>query len=107
MLWSCGLRPSETYSWRPGMNISKNEIEPLVVDVLVSENALEVVFEDGRELKAPLVWFPRLANASPKERSNWRLIGRGEGIHWPDVDEDISAVGLLAARVRTGPARAA
>jgi hypothetical protein len=49
---------------------------------------------DGRTLSAPLVWFPRLLSASTPQRSNWRLIGRGYGVHWPDVDEDISILGL-------------
>lgn len=72
--------------------------EPLAVDVLVTEDALEVVLADGRELSVPLAWFPRLLNASPAERRNWRLIGDGVGINWPDVDEHISVEGLLVAR---------
>ncbi|HTJ57664.1 MAG TPA: DUF2442 domain-containing protein [Devosiaceae bacterium] len=71
-------------------------IEPLASDVSMTENALKVTLEDGRELSAPLAWYPRLRDATPQQRSNWRLIGRGEGIHWPDVDEDISVLGLLA-----------
>jgi hypothetical protein len=74
---------------------TKADLEPLVSAVSISDVALEVVFEDGRELKVPLVWFPRLLNASLEQRADWRLIGRGEGIHWPQVDEDISALGLL------------
>jgi hypothetical protein len=53
---------------------------------------------DGRTITAPVAWFPRLANGSPAERANWRLIGRGDGIHWPDLDEDVSVEGLLAGR---------
>ena len=63
--------------------------------VTVSDKALTVTLSDGRTISAPLEWYPRLANASPKQRANWRLIGVGEGIHWPDVDEDISVEGLL------------
>ena len=63
--------------------------------VTVSDKALTVTLSDGRTISAPLEWYPRLANASPKQRANWRLIGGGEGIHWPDVDEDISVEGLL------------
>jgi len=60
------------------------------------ENDLVYVrLEDGREIGVPLVWFPRLAAATVEQRANWRLIGRGVGIHWPDVDEDISVAGLL------------
>ena len=70
--------------------------DPLVTDVEVTQDRLRVVLEDGRELSVPLDWYPRLRDASPSDRSNWRLIGRGEGIHWPAIDEDISARGLLA-----------
>lgn len=70
--------------------------EPLAADVHVSDSALHIVLEDGRELSVPIEWFPRLRDASPIERGNWRLIGRGEGIHWPELDEDISVEGLLA-----------
>ena len=52
-------------------------------------------FSDGRNVTAPLAWFPRLQHGTAKERNNWRLIGRGEGIHWPDLDEDISVEGLM------------
>jgi hypothetical protein len=68
---------------------------PIATDVSVSEHQLRVSLTDGREIAVPLVWFPRLWNASSAQRANWRLIGRGEGIHWPDVDEDISVAGLL------------
>jgi len=71
-------------------------IVPQSVDV--TADALRVRLADGREVSAPLVWFPRLQQATPAQRSNWRLIGGGVGIHWPDVDEDISVEGLLAAR---------
>jgi hypothetical protein len=70
--------------------------EPLAVDVTVTDSALHVVLEDGRELAVPIDWFPRLRNAQMVQRRNWLLIGRGEGIHWPDIDEDISVLGLLA-----------
>lgn len=70
--------------------------DPLVTDVEVTDDRLRVVFDDGRELSAPVDWYPRLRDATPAQRANWRLIGRGEGIHWPEIDEDISALGLLA-----------
>ncbi len=60
--------------------------------------ALVVDLVDGRTLTVPLAWYPRLAHGTLAERSSWRLIGRGEGIHWPDLDEDISVEGLLAGR---------
>jgi hypothetical protein len=65
------------------------------VDVQVTDDRIVVVLADGRELAAPLAWFPRLADATADQRRNWRLIGRGHGIHWPDVDEDISVASLL------------
>lgn len=64
----------------------------------VSDDALVVDLADGRTITAPLPWFPRLAHGTPAERANWRLIGGGEGIHWPDLDEDISVESLLAGR---------
>jgi len=72
------------------------ESEPLAVDVAVDEKTLRVSLDDGRELAVPVAWFPRLRDASPADRANWRLIGIGEGIHWPEIDEDISVLGLLA-----------
>lgn len=62
----------------------------------VTDEALVVDLSDGRTLSVPLAWFPRLLHATAEERGNWRLIGRGEGIHWPDLDEDISVQNLLA-----------
>jgi hypothetical protein len=70
--------------------------EPLAIDVTFDDETFRVALEDGRELAIPIEWFPRLRNATAEQRSNWRLIGRGEGIHWPDLDEDISVLGLLA-----------
>ena len=76
------------------------DTEPLATDVAVSDAMLRVTLDDGRELAVPLEWFPRLRDGSPAARANWRLIGIGEGIHWPDLDEDISVLGLLSGRVR-------
>jgi hypothetical protein len=72
--------------------------EALAVDVSVTDDALQVVLADGRELSVPLAWFPRLLNATPQQRQNWRLIGDGVGINWPTIDEHISVEGLLAAK---------
>lgn len=69
---------------------------PSAQDVKVTDDSLSVDLEDGRTLSVPLAWFPRLVHASQEERNNWRLIGNGEGIHWEDLDEDISIGGLLA-----------
>lgn len=66
--------------------------------VTVGTDGISVDLTDGRTITVPLAWCPRLAHGSAAERSNWRLIGHGEGIHWPDLDEDISIESLLAGR---------
>jgi len=68
------------------------------VDVKVTDDELAVQLEDGRTLVVPLVWYPRLLHGTKRERGRWRLIGRGVGIHWPALDEDISVEELLAGR---------
>ncbi len=81
------------------MSISAVEIVvPNVETVTVTEDTLSVNLSDGRTIAVPLAWFPRLVHASQKERNNWRLIARGHGIHWEDIDEDVSVEGLLAGR---------
>ena len=80
------------------MSTSPVRVEPLAVDVSFTKDSLRVRLADGREVSAPLVWFPRLKTATARQRKNWRLIGGGVGIHWPDVDEDISVEGLLATK---------
>ncbi len=81
------------------MNISATETEvPSVEDVEVTEDTLTLDLSDGRTISVPLEWFPRLLNATSREKNNWRLIGKGHGIHWEDIDEDISVEGLLAGR---------
>ena len=69
---------------------------PRAMAVECSDDELRVSLTDGRWLSVPIVWFPRLAHASASERANYELLGDGEGIHWPGVDEDISVAGLLA-----------
>lgn len=72
------------------INKSKNAID------IAFENSKMIVFlEDGRELSIPLEWFPRLRKATSEQLSKWRLIGKGEGIHWSEIDEDISIENLL------------
>jgi hypothetical protein len=68
------------------------------MDVRVSEDELTVDLADGRTISVPLLWFPRLCHGTRRERKQWQLIGGGEGIHWPDLDEDISVEGLLTGR---------
>ncbi|HMN30909.1 MAG TPA: DUF2442 domain-containing protein [Caldilineaceae bacterium] len=66
--------------------------------VEVTEDALSVDLIDGRTISVPLAWYPCLLYGTPEERQNWRLIGRGVGIHWPDLDEDLSVEGLILGR---------
>jgi len=81
------------------MRISAVEIDvPNAEKVTVTEDTLSVDLNDGRTISVPLAWFPRLLHAPPQERKNWRLIGKGQGIHWADLDEDISVEGLLAGK---------
>jgi hypothetical protein len=77
--------------------ISAVRVDATAVDVRVTDERLIVTLADGRELSAPLVWFPRLSEATAEQRQKWRLIGRGHGIHWPEVDEDVSVASLLRA----------
>ena len=81
------------------MNTLKTEMQiARVQHVAVTEDSLTIDLVDGRTISAPLAWYPRLLHGSQKERNNWRLIGGGEGIHWPDLDEDISVENLLAGK---------
>jgi hypothetical protein len=81
------------------MSSSANELQlSRAVRITVTKDALAVDLADGRTVIAPLTWYPRLLHGTSEERRRWRLIGRGEGIHWPDLDEDISVEGLLAGR---------
>ncbi len=67
----------------------------IAVEVWFDQLKMFVRLEDGREIAIPIDWFPRLREASEKEKNNWRLVGGGEGIHWKDIDEDILVAGLL------------
>ncbi len=78
------------------MSTSRVKLKALAKDVRVTPQSLRVILADGREISAPLDWFPRLRKASRAQRGKWRLIGGGIGIHWEDLDEDISVEGLLA-----------
>lgn len=81
------------------MSISAIEIDvPNAIDVTVTDDTLSVELSDGRSISVPLAWYPRLVHADQAERSKWRLIGQGQGIHWEAVDEDLSVEGLLAGR---------
>lgn len=74
------------------------ESEPLAIGVFFSDDVFRVSLDDGRELSVPLAWFPRLLHGTPEQRLHWELIGLGQGIHWPELDEDISVAGILAGR---------
>jgi hypothetical protein len=80
------------------MTTSAPKTDPIGVEAQIDEVALRVRLADGREVSVPLEWFPRLAVATPQARAHWRWIGGGVGMHWPDLDEDISIAGLLAGR---------
>ena len=81
------------------MNTLTNELRVVAGEyVQVTAATLFVELSDGRTITAPLAWFPRLLHGSAKERNHWRFIGRGEGIHWPDLDEDISIEGLVLGK---------
>lgn len=71
---------------------------PRAQSVVVTDDSLAVDLVDGRTVSVPVSWYPRLSHATPPERENWRLIGEGEGVHWPDLDEDISVEDLLSGR---------
>ncbi len=90
------------------MNTSEPKAGERVLDVRVTEDTISVDLYDGRTITAPLAWFPRLLHATPGQRSNWRVAGAGYGIHWPDIDEDLTTQGLLqGSPARRGAARAA
>ncbi|GJL56501.1 MAG: hypothetical protein NPIRA02_36330 [Nitrospirales bacterium] len=79
-------------------SVMPNPVSPRAEHVTITDDTLSVDLGDGRTIAAPLAWFPRLVHATPDEKHNWRLIGQGEGIHWEDLDEDISIDGLLEGR---------
>jgi hypothetical protein len=92
------LKAIRNYSRRKGMSTLAIKVDPLAVEVSVGTDALHVSLADGREVSAPLAWFPRLLKATKEQRNKWRLIGGGIGIHWEDVDEDISVESLLSSK---------
>ncbi len=77
------------------MSTSATEITARADDVAVTDAELTVSLTDGRTISVPLAWFPRLMDGSADQRARWELLGDGQGIHWPDLDEDLSVVGLL------------
>jgi len=77
------------------MNISARVTDERVADVRCDDASLIVDLADGRTISAPLAWYPRLLHATPEQRADWRRAGGGYGIHWPQIDEDLSTEGLL------------
>ena len=77
------------------MSMQAVDVHPLAENVRFTEDDMVVALVDGRTVSVPLVWFPRLAGATREQLENYKLLGDGEGIHWPDIDEDLSVKGLL------------
>jgi hypothetical protein len=80
------------------MNTLAIEMKASIQDVELTEDSLVVDLADGRTVSVPIAWYPRLMHGTREERSHWRIIGKGEGIHWPDVDEDISVENILLGK---------
>jgi hypothetical protein len=70
----------------------------LATGVAVTDDTLTIDLSDGRTVSVPLAWYPRLLHATSEERSCWRFVAQGEGVHWPDIDEDISVTAIIAGR---------
>jgi hypothetical protein len=77
------------------MTTSTDEARALAQEVTCTDDELIVSLLDGRTISIPILWFPRLANATPEQRANFEILGHGDGIHWPEIDEDLSVKGLL------------
>lgn len=89
------------------MTSSSPSVDPRAIDVGTDDDNLTVDLADGRRLTVPLAWFPRLLHASVEQRRNWRLLGDGQGIHWPEIDEDLSVSGLLRGAAAPGASKRA
>ncbi len=88
------------------MNIVASS-EPLIVDVEVTDELITARLADGRTISVPLAWSWRLSNTTPEQRNHFDIIGTGQGVHWPDVDEDISAIGMLTGTPARPPKQTA
>jgi len=88
------------------MSIFGSAADERVVDVKVTEDLLSVRLMDGRTISVPLVWYPRLLHATRKQRKNWQIAGGGYGIHWEEIDEDLSTEGLLRGAPAPSPSLA-
>jgi hypothetical protein len=101
--WSDWCANINQLSWRLGMGISAATADTRVQTVRIDSERLTVDLMDGRTISVPIAWYPRLLNATPEQRARWTIAGGGYGIHWPEIDEDLSTEGLL----RGAPAPAA
>jgi hypothetical protein len=88
-------RKIEKGYWRLHMGILAMQADEKVKDVRFTEETISVDLMDGRTITVPLVWYPRLLNATPEQRSHWKVSGGGYGIHWEEIDEDLSTEGML------------
>jgi hypothetical protein len=84
------------------MRIAPELERPLIRDVRCDDTMLFVDLVDGRTIGTPIRWYPRLLNATPTQRAKWELMGAGRGVHWPEIDEDLSVEGMLAGRAAPG-----
>jgi hypothetical protein len=89
------------------MTTSKRNAGERIKDVRVTDDTVSADLIDGRTIIVPLAWYPKLLHATPEQRSNWRIAGGGFGIHWPDIDEDLSSEGFLRGAPAPGPRPAA
>ena len=88
------------------MSILAATTDERVADIILSDDELSVRLMDGRTISVPLAWYPRLLHATPEQRRNWEIAGAGYGIHWPDLDEDLSTEGLLRGSPAAKPSLA-
>jgi hypothetical protein len=95
------------FSWRRGMGTLALAADERVTGVEITDDTLSVALMDGRAISVPLVWYPRLLNATGAQRQNWQIAGGGYGLHWPDVDEDLSTEGLLCGAPAPRPSQPA
>jgi hypothetical protein len=89
------LLNTENYFWRDGMNTLAIKFDDHAIDVSFTKTSLHFILADGREISAPLEWFPKLRDATASERQEWRFIGNGIGVHWSKIDEDVSVRSLM------------
>jgi hypothetical protein len=89
------VKENEAMLWRNGMHGSDIRPGERVKDVHFTEDTMAVDLVDGRTIIVPLTWYPTLLDATPEQRANWKVSGAGFGIHWPEIDEDLSTEGLL------------